>query len=98
MYLQDIILIKKKKVKKNDDQDVREVIQMLLKYELCLWQVYLEDQGGVSYSVYLQDIIMMNNGVKPMGFRTWPTVVETSNNSGHVLSNEEIKCKFNMSI
>ena len=61
---------------------------MLVKYELCLWQVCLEDQGGVSSSVYLQDIIMMKNEVKPKGFKTQLTVVETSYNSGYVLSNE----------
>ena len=51
----------KKVVKKKDDQDVQGIIQMLVKYELCLWQVCLEDQGGVSSSVYLQHINMMNN-------------------------------------
>ena len=48
------------------------VIQILVKYELSLWIVCLEDQDEVSYNVYLQDIIMMKN--------------------------EEMKCKFKMSI
>ena len=100
VYLQDIILIKKKKVKNiKDDQDVQGVIQMLVKYELSLWQVCLEDQGGVSSNVYLQDINMMKNEeMKHKGFRTWLIIVETSYNSEHVLSNEEMECKFKISI
>ena len=78
---------------------MQEVIQMLVKYELCLWQVCLEDQGGVSSNVYLQDINMMKNEeMEPKEFRTWLIIVETSYNSEHVLSNEEMKCKFKMSI
>ena len=100
MYLQDINIMKKKKVKKiKDDQDVQGVIQMLVKYELCLWKVCLEDKDGVSSNVYLQDINMMKNEeMKPKGFRTWLIIVKTSYNSEHVLSNEEMKCKFKMSI
>ena len=72
---------------------------MLVKYELCLWQVCLEDQGGGSSSVYLQDINMTKNEeMEPKEFRTWLIIVETSYNSEHVLSNEEMKCKFKMSI
>jgi hypothetical protein len=41
---------------------------------------------------------MQNEEVKPKGFRTWLIIVETSYNSEHVLSNEEMKCKFKMSI
>ena len=62
VYLQDINIMKNKKVvKKKDDQDVQRVIQMLVKYELCLWQVCLEYKDGVSSNVYLQDINMMKN-------------------------------------
>ena len=39
-----------------------------------------------------------NEEVKPKGFRTWLIIVETCYNSEHVLSNEEMKCKFKMSI
>ena len=48
-----------KKIK--DYQDVQVVIHILVKWELSLWQVCLEDKYGVSSSVYLQDIIMMKN-------------------------------------
>ena len=41
---------------------------------------------------------MQNEEMEPKGFRTWLTVVETSYNSGHVLSNEEMKCKVKLSI
>ena len=37
---------------------------------------------------------MQNEEMKPKGFRTWLIIVETSYNSEHVLSNEEMKCKF----
>ena len=58
----------------------------------------LEDKDGVSSNVYLQDINMIKNEVKPKEFRTWLIIVETSYNSEHVLSNEEMKCKFKISI
>ena len=56
--------------------------------------------------MYLQDINIMKkkkikmikNEVKPKEFRTWLIIVETSYNSEHVLSNEEMKRKFKMSI
>ena len=68
------------------------VIQILVKQELIIWQVCLEDKDGVSSNVYLQDInIMKNEEMKPKGFRTWLIIVETSYNSEHVLSNEEMK-------
>ena len=92
MYLQDINIMKKKKVKRiKDDQDVQGMIQILVKYELSLWIVCLEDQDEVSCNVYLQDINMMKNEeMEPKEFRTWLIIVETSYNSEHVLSNEEM--------
>ena len=73
MHLQDINIVKNKKVKNiKDDQDVHGVIQILVKCEWNSWIVSLEDQDEVSYTVYLQDIIMMKN--------------------------EEMTCKFKMSI
>ena len=35
------------------------VIQILVKWELSLWQVCLEDKYGVSSNVYLKDINIM---------------------------------------
>ena len=43
----------------SDDQDVQGVIQRLVKWELSLWQVCLEDEDGVRSNVYLQDINIM---------------------------------------
>ena len=54
--------MKKTKVKKiKDDQYVQGVIQIVVKWELILWQVCLEYEDGVSPHVYLQDINMMKN-------------------------------------
>ena len=41
------------------DQDVKGMIQRLVKWELSLRQVCLEDEDGVSSNVYLQDINIM---------------------------------------
>ena len=65
---------------------------------MSIWQVCLEDKDRVISNVYLEDINMMKNEVKPKGFRTWLILVETPYNSGNVLSNEEMKWKFKMSI
>ena len=49
--------------------------------------------------MYLQDINMIKNKeMEPKEFRTWLIIVETSYNSEHVLSNDEMKCKFKMII
>ena len=61
---------------------------------MSLWKVCLEDKDEVRSNVYLQDIYMIKNEMKPREFRTWLIIVETSYNSEHVLSNEEMKCKF----
>ena len=67
---------------------------MLVKYELGLWKGCLEYKDEVNSSVYLQDINMTKNEeIEPKEFRTWLIIVETSYNSEHVLSNEEMKCK-----